>query len=167
MKKTLLVSGCSWSDLKFNSIFHTDLDCSWPKWTELLAEKLDMNCINLSFCGSGQEYIFSTLIEYLANNRDNIGLIIPAWSRAPRRDYQLDEKWKNIIEDNKGDKKYFTNRSLRYYYMFQIFCERFNLPYKQVKMISDFDTKSLLNNTLFKQIDKKESELVTILSIEL
>jgi hypothetical protein len=114
-----------------------------------------MNCINLSFCGSGQEYIFSTLIEYLTNNRDNIGLIIPAWSRAPRRDYQLDEKWKNIIEDNKGDKKYFTNKSLRYYYMFQIFCERFNLPYKQVKMISDFDTKSLLNNTLFKQIDEK------------
>ena len=154
-KKILLVSGCSWSDNNFHSIFHPSLDCSWTKWPELLAKKLDMTCVNLSFCGSGQEYIFSSLIEYLSSNKDNIGLVISAWSRAPRRDYQLDDKWKNIITDNKGDEKYFTSRSLRYYYMFQSFCERFNLPYKQVQMISGFDIKTLLNNSLSKQIDEK------------
>ena len=154
-KKILLVSGCSWSDNNFNSIFHPSLDCSWTKWPELLAKKLDMICVNLSFCGSGQEYIFSSLIEYLSDNKNNIGLIISAWSRAPRRDYQLDEKWRNVITDVKGDEKYFTSRSLRYYYIFQIFCERFNLPYKQVQMISDFDKRTLLNYNLSKQVNEK------------
>ena len=46
-KKILLVSGCSWSDNNFNSIFHPSLDCSWTKWPELLAKKLDMICVNL------------------------------------------------------------------------------------------------------------------------
>ena len=144
MKKILLVSGCSWSDLEFNSIFHSDLDSSWPKWPELLADKLNMNCINLSKCGAGQEYIYYSLIEKIMSmNKDDIGLIIPGWSRAPRRDHQtvVDEKltWKNASWDNRGDMCYFIEKTLRYYYMFQIFCERFNLPYKQVQMIELFE----------------------------
>lgn len=38
--KKLIVSGCSWCDTKFESVFHPELDCSWPKWPEMLAEKI-------------------------------------------------------------------------------------------------------------------------------
>jgi len=176
-KKILLVSGCSWSDLKFHSIFHPSMDCSWTKWPEILADKLNMDCINLSHSGAGQEYIYYTLIEKIMSmNKDDIGLIIPGWSRAPRRDYQdFDKKfiWTNERWDARGDMRYFIERSLRHYFNFQIFCERFNLPYKQVQMIELFERpvfredringiisretalKSMMNSLYFKLIDEK------------
>ena len=48
MKKILLVSGDSYTDKKFTSIHHPDIDCDWPKWPEVLAKKLDMDCINFN-----------------------------------------------------------------------------------------------------------------------
>ena len=53
--KKLVVSGCSWGDEIFFSPFHPDMDCEWPKWPKLLAEKLNMECVNLCKCGAGQE----------------------------------------------------------------------------------------------------------------
>ena len=40
--KKLVVSGCSWGDLDFFSQFHPDMDCSWPKWPNIVAEKMNM-----------------------------------------------------------------------------------------------------------------------------
>ena len=149
MKKILLVSGCSYTDKDYQSIHHPEIDCSWPKWPELLAEKLNMECVNLGKGGSGQEYIYNSLLDYtLKIKKENIGLIIPAWSGASRRDYQSYKIWHSILWDTKGDMPYFIQRSLRYFYSFQIFCERFNLPYKQVQMISLYsEPLSELQNT--------------------
>ena len=33
MKKILLVGGCSYSNDRFRSVHHTDLDVGWIKWT--------------------------------------------------------------------------------------------------------------------------------------
>ena len=63
MKKYLIASGCSWGDPNFISLEHPDMDCDWSKWPELLADKLDMQVINLCKSGQGQEYIYSSLIE--------------------------------------------------------------------------------------------------------
>jgi hypothetical protein len=155
MKKILLVSGCSWTDKNFSSIFHPNMDCSWPKWPELLAKKLDMECVNLAFCGSGQEYIYNSIVEYvLKNKKNNIGLIIPAWSNAARRDYQTDNIWRNVRWDLKGDMHYFMRRSIRYFFNFKIFCEKFELPYKQVQLLPLFTDAiaeiDKLNGVVFK-----------------
>jgi hypothetical protein len=137
MKKILLVSGCSYTDKNYQSVYHPEMNCSWPKWPELLAEKINMECVNLGRSGAGQEYIYNSILDYTLNTKkENIGLIIPAWSGASRRDYQSNKNWNNILWDTKGDMIYFIQRSLRYFYSFQIFCERFNLPYKQLQMIS-------------------------------
>ena len=64
-KKILLVAGCSYSNERFTSIHHPELDVSWPKWPQLLADRLDMELINLSESGAGQEYIYSNLIDKL------------------------------------------------------------------------------------------------------
>ena len=53
MRKILLVSGCSNTDKDFYSELHPELDTSWPKWPELLAKKLDMDCVNLGKSGAG------------------------------------------------------------------------------------------------------------------
>ena len=85
MKKILLVSGCSFTAEKYESAHHSDLVADWPKWPELLAKKLNMNCINVGQSGAGQEYIYNSLVRNI--NAKNIGLVIAGWSRASRRDY--------------------------------------------------------------------------------
>lgn len=136
MKKYLIVSGCSFTANDFRSTFHPHMKCDWPKWPELLANKLGMEVINLAKSGSGNEFIFSTLIDQLVQmNNNEIGLVIPAWSQSVRRDWQAKKFWYNTIIADKGDLEYHINKSLRYYYMFQIYCENNNIPYKQVQMI--------------------------------
>src|SRR5210317_556189 len=145
MKKILLVGGCSYSNDRFKSIHHPELDVSWPKWPQLLAKKLDMELINLSHSGAGQEYIYSNIIDKLQTiDHSKIGLVIAAWSTAPRRDYQIESlyfkkaKWTNDMFDSKGFMNYWIDRSLRYYYSLQIVCEYFKLLYKQFKMLDLF-----------------------------
>ena len=145
MKKILLVAGCSYSNEKFTSIHHPELDVSWPKWPTILANKLDMELINLSESGAGQEYIYSNIIDKLQTiDHSKIGLVIAAWSTAPRRDYQIESLykhkliWTNDMYDSKGCMQYWIDRSLRYYYSLQMVCENLKLPYKQFQMIDMF-----------------------------
>ena len=139
MKKILLVSGCSNTEKDFYSELHPDLDCSWPKWPELLAKKLDMDCVNLAKSGAGNEFIYTSLLEYITrNDTSNIGLVIPAWSQNQRKDYQTgwQGRWTNDRIESRGDVFWWTRKSLDYYVSFQILCERYNLNYLQVQMLS-------------------------------
>ena len=147
MKKILLVSGDSFTDSNYTSLQHPDMDCDWPKWPEILAKKLDMDCINLALNGVGQEYIYSTLIDKIQTiEPSNIGLCIAAWSTANRRDYKSNELWRtHIYGENERTPLFFKesitdliNRSIRYFYTFQNVCENLKIPYKQFSMLSLF-----------------------------
>ena len=70
MKKILLVAGCSYSNDRFRSVHHPDLDVTWPKWPQIIAKKLDMKLINLSESGAGQEYIYSNIIDKLHTSKE-------------------------------------------------------------------------------------------------
>ena len=135
--KKLVVSGCSWGDQIFFSPFHPDMDCDWPKWPEILAEKLGMECVNLCKCGAGQEYIYSSISDYLQKTpKEEIGQVIAAWSTAPRRCFQIKNRWSNDRKDMRGDIAYWTERSIRYQYAFQNLMEQTQLPYLPFQMIS-------------------------------
>ena len=135
--KKLIVSGCSWGDEIFFSPFHPDMDTDWPKWPNILAEKLGMECVNLCKCGAGQEYIYSSLCDYIQKTpKEEIGQVIAAWSTAPRRDYKTKDRWTNDRQDMRGDLKYWVERSIRYQYAFQNLMEQEKLPYLQFQMIS-------------------------------
>lgn len=147
MKKKLVVSGCSWGDDIFFSPFHPDMDCDWPKWPELLAKSLDMECINLAKNGAGNEYIYSTLIDKLQTiEPSDIGLCIAAWSTANRRDYESKGRWRgHVYTYNERPfllkKEYITDlidRSIRYFYSFQNVCENLKIPYRQFSIMSLF-----------------------------
>ena len=115
MRKILLVSGCSNTDKDFYSELHPDMDCSWPKWPELLAKKLDMDCVNLAKSGAGNEYIYRSLLNYITrNDTSNIGLVIPAWSQCNRKDYQEGNlgRYTNARVDPNGDVFSWARRSL-------------------------------------------------------
>ena len=142
MKKYLIVSGCSWGDPNFISAEHPDMDISWKMWPEILAKKLDMQLINLCKSGQGQEYIYSTLIDTLQTMPiSQIGLMIPAWSTAPRRDYQMSgfqtrkQLWTADQFDWRGCIEYWIDRSMRYYYTFQSIMELHRIPYRQIQMV--------------------------------
>jgi len=137
--KKLIVSGCSFTDKNFESICHPDRDFTWPKWPELLAKKLNMECINLAQSGKGNEFIYSTLLDEILNtNKEDIGLVIAAWSQCHRKDYQVYEygKWRDHRVDPDGDLLNWVKRSIRYMQSFKILCERFNLPYIHFQMIN-------------------------------
>jgi hypothetical protein len=141
MKKTLLVSGDSYTDPNWLSEFHPELDTSWPKWPEILAKKLNMNCVNLGKAGAGNEYIYSSLLDYISNpsiSNDSIGLVITGWSQIQRKDYQQGQagRWTNVRNDPHGDAFSLANKSLKFYLSFQYMCEKFNLNYYQIQMIN-------------------------------
>jgi hypothetical protein len=141
LMKKLIVSGCSFTDKNFISISHPDIDFSFKKWPELLAEKLNMECINLAKSGQGNEYISSSLQDEIVRTKDksNIGLVIAAWSQAPRKDYKEGTYWSSIRVNPFGNLSFWVEKTLRFYMNFQIMCERFNIPYAQFQMIELFE----------------------------
>ena len=141
MKKILLVSGCSNTDENFFSEIHPEIDTSWPKWPELLAKKLDMDYVNLGKSGAGNEYIYTSLLHYITRNDiSNIGLVIPAWTQNQRKDYQEGYlgRWTNERINPNGDVFFWMRRSLDFYLSFQIMCERYNLNYLHIQMLSPY-----------------------------
>ena len=146
LMKYLIVSGDSNTTADFDSISHPDMDFSYKKWPELLAEKLGMKCINVAKCGQGNEFIYTTLRDEIVKIEDKseIGLVIAAWSQAPRKDYKEEENpfrqpWSSIRVDTHGNLPWWVQRSLGYYLDFQILCERYNIPYVQFQMIELFE----------------------------
>ena len=145
MKKILLVSGCSFTTDDYNSLFHPEEDMSWDKWPKILAKMLNMDYVNLAKSGAGNEYISNTIIDQIETmDKSKIGLVIPAWSQCRRRDYQMyssrskNTRWRSEMYDLFGDTRYWIRKSLKTYYFFQIYCDYYKIPYKQVQMIELF-----------------------------
>jgi hypothetical protein len=137
-----------------------------------------MNCVNLGKAGAGNEYIYSSLLDYISNpsiSKDSIGLVIAGWSQIQRKDYQQGQygRWTNLRNDPHGDAFSLANKSLKFYLSFQYLCEKFNLNYYQVQMInfhSDllgglkyghgmiYDNPSLNNKVIEYQYDKEKDK---------
>ena len=139
--KYLIVSGDSNADPDFDSISHPDWDFTYPKWPELLGEKLGMKVINVARSGQGNEYIYTTLRNEIIKIKDKseIGLVIAAWSQAPRKDYKEGTNWSAVRIDPHGNLPFWVEKSLGHYMSFQILCERYNLPYVHFQMIELFE----------------------------
>ena len=136
MRKLLIAGGDSNTDDNYVSDFHPELKCDWKKWPEILADKLDMDFINLGKSGQGQEYIYtSTLEEIHKHDVWDIGLVVVGWSTAPRRDYYDNNKWWATRWDTLGDSEYFIKRTLQFQYSLQSVCENLTIPYKQLSML--------------------------------
>lgn len=152
MRKVLLTTGDSFTDNTHRSSAHPLLDCSWPKWPELLADKLDMDCINLGRSGAGNKYIHSAVRDFIEKkprkyngknfpkiNKNDIGLVVAGWSQCFRTDYQLGKwgRWahERMPFNKQGDLFGWVHESLNHYLDFQILCEKYNLPYIHTQMI--------------------------------
>jgi len=166
-KKILIVSGCSWTDpnqLSEDINVSDNIVRNYNRWPSMLADKLDMNLINYGKIASGNEYICSSLIDNISsmneNKRNNIGLVIVAWSEAKRTDfeyrknendyyvnklfstrdkkrYNKDYIWDSVLYTDplRGDMFYKVKHSIRYMYLLQTFLKFNNIPYKMVQAV--------------------------------
>lgn len=75
MKKTLYAFGDSNTDPNFVSKTEKNYDCSFPKWPELVAAKLDMNCQNLGHHGKCNYYIIHKFLDTIST-KDDIGAVM-------------------------------------------------------------------------------------------
>jgi hypothetical protein len=80
--KTLLAVGCSYTDEKFESIVHPELDCSWPKWPEIIGNELEYNTVNLGECGNSNDSIFKTAQDYIVDHK--VDMICALWTQGHR-----------------------------------------------------------------------------------
>ena len=138
--KKLIVSGDSNTDLGFRSSSHPDWDVSFKKWPEHLAEHLGMELVCLGRGGNGNEFIYHTILEEITNTpKEEIGLVIAAWTQCHRKDWQKRHKWNATRVDQDGDLLYWVKRSMNHRLSFQILCERYKLPHYQFQMIDLFE----------------------------
>ena len=91
--KYILACGDSFTDRDFKSVEYLDYDCSYKKWPELLANKLDTDVINLGRCGVDNDYIIETAIDHILDHHDKIQLVViglsEAWRWSPFRHFLI------------------------------------------------------------------------------
>ena len=80
--KTLLAVGCSLTDKNFTSMFHPELDCSWPKWPEVVGKKLGYNVVNLGESGNSNDAIFKSAQDYIIDHK--VDMICGLWTQGHR-----------------------------------------------------------------------------------
>ena len=143
MRKKLLVSGCSFSDINYVKKINATggKQCpDFPTWSEILAKELDMDLVPLAVNGAGQKYIYSSIQDYvLENDPKEIGLCVAAWSKSQRANWQKQRlDWADSKDNIYGDIRGWIMESLRYMYAFQNLMEQHRIPYKHFQMISLF-----------------------------
>lgn len=67
--KHLLAVGCSFTDPNFSTLHVPDYDCSFPKWPEILANKLDVDVVNLGRSGSNNQAMVNMAIDHILDNK--------------------------------------------------------------------------------------------------
>ena len=80
--KTLLAVGCSFTNPKFQSREHPEMDCSWPKWPEVLGNKLRYNVVNLGHNGGSNDSILRSAQDYMIENK--VDMVCALWTEPFR-----------------------------------------------------------------------------------
>jgi hypothetical protein len=125
-----------------------------PLWPEYLGEMLDMDVINVSISGRGNEFIYNSIIDKLASSKD-VGLSIAMWNfpgkivknqhdhvDEPGRRVPPVSELMNTFPGQRNERRsieYYFLKSLRWFNAFQNYCDSNKIPYMQC---SAFNTVS-------------------------
>jgi hypothetical protein len=160
VRKVLISSGDSWTAGSKSSAPGVIPD-SFPYWPEILANKLDMDFVNVGAAGIGNEFIYNHMIDKLCTTK-RIGLAICLWTTSDR----LRKHTKKQAGTDLTDRKYNLLKSMRWYHAFQNHCELHNIQYLQMQAFHSpkhgrlqyigYPTKELLNSAQFNLIDDKK-----------
>lgn len=164
--KKLIAIGCSYTE-----------DCyEFPVWPTLLAERLDMDCVNLAHGGSGNKQMLAKILDTVLKEK-NIGLVVVMWSQFQRFDFQRsDGQWVTLYPpldkacsmgvcnlQALNDTHSATQDALRIF----IFAENLlkDIPHLQIQGIHPIQksyrilaAKSLIDSSYFDYIEKNMSK---------
>lgn len=140
----MIVSGDSFTASDYQSIHYPKINCDWAGWPELVADELDMECINLARSGSGNEYIYSSLLDEVNKHKiEDIGFVFAGWTQAGRMDWTIKDYWKSdhvissFLQNTMpgGDEQHQIKKTLRYQYSFQQVMKSLALPFAHIQMV--------------------------------
>lgn len=89
-KKILLASGCSYTDknyISFDKEVPEDQRGGWKFWPEIMANKLDLKCVNVARSGRGADFIFDETIKHILMYGDLIDTVVIMWSGSDRSSF--------------------------------------------------------------------------------
>lgn len=85
MRGKLLAGGCSFTESNYLPNYMVPgYDYNHPKWPEILAANLDLDCINLGCSGASNDQISHSINTYIHKNYKNIKLVCIGWSDGAR-----------------------------------------------------------------------------------
>ena len=98
-RKILLAGGDSLTEHTLVSWGDPSISTDFPRWPEVLAKKLDMECVNLGRSGCSNQLISTSIFEYLMENpKKEIGLVCCLWTDYTRTSLYNMPNWPaNII----------------------------------------------------------------------
>ena len=136
-RKKLIISGCSYTD----NYARQESEEEFPLWGELLAEKLDMDLINLGRCGYGNKAIYSSLTETILPRKD-IGLCIAMWSEVQRVCYFYKDRYvcfhpDRIVRDADWHDKFYSESNPK----------KSGINYDVSKVLMNYSLDNLENDT--------------------
>ena len=81
----ILAVGCSHTDYYYKSLFHPEMDTSWPKWPEVFTSKFDdAICNNIGLSGIGNDIILKKVLYECSLNKYDVVLVL--WTDITRID---------------------------------------------------------------------------------
>ena len=81
--KTLLAVGCSYTNEEYVSLEFPEIDCSFPKWPEVLGNMLEYdNVVNLGQSGNNNDSIQNQAQDYIMEN--DVDMLCVLWSEPMR-----------------------------------------------------------------------------------
>lgn len=85
----LLAAGCSWTDANFKSEVDPTIDCSFPKWPELLGNRLGISeVVNVGICGASNDYMFDHCYDQIIAKKPKlVCILLSGWDRHAVFDY--------------------------------------------------------------------------------
>jgi hypothetical protein len=97
-RKILLAGGCSLTEHTLVSWEDSSICTDFPRWPEVLAKKLDMECVNLGRSGWSNQLISTSIFEYLMENpKKEIGLVCCLWTDYTRTSLYNMPDWPAIV----------------------------------------------------------------------
>ena len=99
-RKILLAGGDSLTEHTLVSWGDPSISTDFPRWPEVLAKKLDMECVNLGRSGCSNQLISTSIFEYLMENpKKEIGLVCCLWTDYTRTSlYNMSDWPANVVQ---------------------------------------------------------------------
>jgi len=86
-KKILFAAGCSYTDkdyMSFDDSLPKEEMGGWKFWPEIMADELNLTCVNSGKSGRGSDFMFNETMKAIAMYGDRLDTIAILWSGSDR-----------------------------------------------------------------------------------